>query len=338
MALPETYIRVTAAKTAIGESLTGVGGNRDSSKNNPWGFSSMIRGWGNRDPNAPFRLGDYRSYDHYWRCYNVSGDDTNITGDLIYYESGNIVVKLFAFPVWSAATSGVNHYFDVWFNRSNDFTHGTETKLHTDLLVQDLGQFSITINPTNPPDGGTLTPDSIVYLKVKWKSSPDRRFDPSYFFPSGIMTADTNDSNSWIISVPIGHRVYTNEVTFARYQNSLAYKNNPNGFIEAYATIYNGSPTEGNASLIFEINNQSDFNGLKGLSATKYTTIPAATRSGGNLILGSVQIGLRQSDYLTQWANGETFYGRVRITSASGNYSTGWSSGWGGVVTTTPPM
>lgn len=68
MALGETNINTTLVRNSIGESTNSIGELRTSMLLNYWGFNSVQKGWGNLHPVAPYRIGDFRGYDHNFRC------------------------------------------------------------------------------------------------------------------------------------------------------------------------------------------------------------------------------------------------------------------------------
>lgn len=344
MALGSTNISITAVKNEIGEGVTTVGGLITSENVNPWGFNLPLevdqdKYFGNLLRTAPYELGAFRNYDHTWRCYSI-GEPT-ISPLLANYESGNIVVNLKFFPYSSYSTSGVQHVFDVFFSRSNDFTHATHIQLYNDTIINDNGTLFIPINPFSPPDGGAaLTPNSSVYFKIRHVSSPDRRWDKRRFITvPNIISKDIED-DAYIIKVDVGQDIFTYYTNFYKTEGtSPVVHKSAYGGMWAYVTLRNGNKTSVSVNMSFQINDNSSFTGARNATAYGTFTVPAATRSGSTLVLGTTDAVIYQSGSFSQWTIGQTYYGRVKInTCSSGTFSSGYQNTFNGTISNTPPL
>lgn len=345
MALGNTNISVTLVKNVLGESTTTVAGLVQSENVNPWGYNLPLqveqnRYFGKVTRTAPFELGSFRNYEHNWRCYSIN--NPTISSNLAYYESGNLVVNLKYFPVESSITSGVQHVFDVYFARTNDFTHATHTQILDNTIINDNGVLTIPINPLNPPDGGAaLSPNSSVYFKIKHVSSPSRRWDKNQFQQLvNVITPDADEDDSYIIKVNLGQDIFNYYTDFFKTSgtNAEVWKYAGSGQMRAYLTLRNGNKGSNTINVSFEINNQSDFLGTTSDIFSSNFTIPAATRSGSTLILGTVDVVIYLVNAFSHWNVGQQYYGRVKINSSNtGTFFTGWQTGYNGTILGTPP-
>ena len=344
MALENNDISITLVKNAINSSFNNVSSLVQSENVNRWGINSplgiqQLKYWGVFPPPAPHELGMFRGYDHRWRCYSTG--TASIDEALNFYESGYVRYKIGYFPVASDLITTSAHVFNVYFNRSNDFTHSTHTQLNNNVVINNDGELSILINPFYPPDGGAaLTPNSTVYIKVKHVNSPDRRWDKRVFTPTTIINTDSED-DAYIISINIGADVFTYLSTFQieSVGSTKVWKYNGNGGMHAFIKLFNSNKYDVTVNLTFEINNYSDFTGLISDSTSDDFTVPAGTRSGTTLIKGGSNIELYKLNPMSHWSVGTNFYGRVKINSVTtGGYSSTYQTGFDGTVTNLPPM
>lgn len=178
MALPETSITISAVRTALGESSYNLSDLRTSASINRWGFLNTTRGWGEILPVAgPYNLGDFRSYDHYWRCWAAA--DFDLTSTSPYYEQGlesNFSIRYF--PSWST-NDNTDKVFTVYFKRTNDWSKGLGTLIDT-YTLNSVTDFDVSFDFDNPPDfatNGVLDKTDDFYLLVRVTTVSDRRWD-----------------------------------------------------------------------------------------------------------------------------------------------------------------
>jgi len=339
MALGNTDISTNLVKNAIGESVNAVGALVTSINVNRWGINSPYapqqnKYWGVNSPPAPHELGMFRGYDHNWRCYGAY--DSAIAAALATYSIGNASFLLNSFPSWSTDPGTITHYFDVWFSRSGpSFTNPAYyTKIRTNEAVNNAGQLDISINPTTPPDGGAaLTSGTNCYLKVKFISSSARRFDSRTFEGSDHMSKDTNDDDSWIITIPIGADPFTYTVIVGRDDagSLIVSKHSAQNWVQFDMKALNGYPSSQYIDVYLEINDQSDFLGSKTISLSAMNQlVPTGTQSGGILTEGELLFAIFDTMTLTQWSISNNFYGRIKI-GVGGS----WQTGFNGTVSNT---
>lgn len=345
MALPNNDISISLVKSAIGETTTSVSALVLSDNVNPWGFNSpnnlqQLRHWGNLNRQAPYELGAFRGYEHTWRCYSMG--IPAVSENFAYYDSGNIVVNLKYFPAQSTPTAGVQHLFDVFFSRTNDFTHAAHIQVMNDVAIDDNGTLIIPLYPTDPPDlGADLTPNSSVYYKIKHVSSPDRRWDERMFIASANLLRDVNEADSFILKVDIGQDIFNYYSDFFKTAGTQAqvWKYGGSGQMQAYVTLRNGGKTSETLNMTFQINNLPDFSGTINDVATGSFLVPAASRVGGTLVYGTRDVAISLTNAFSHWNVGASYYGRVRIESVSGGtYYQPWITGFDGTILSEPPQ
>ncbi|PTN08032.1 hypothetical protein C8N47_11172 [Mangrovibacterium marinum] len=184
MALPETNITTTIVRNAIGAASSSIGDLRKSSLNNWWGFSSVQRGWADQSPSSHFKLGDYRGYDHTFRCWSFEAAFQSATewGELLSFTIG-----LHKFPVWSIQDDA-DHLFDILFKRTSNFEQGGYTVFASNVTMNNQTSYTFTMNPSSPPDGGDAIEDGATfYLAIVHTSSPALKWDDNKWFgtPAG---------------------------------------------------------------------------------------------------------------------------------------------------------
>ena len=344
MALPETDIGTAMVKNAIGESVNAWGALVRSELVNRWGINSpyppqQSKYWGNFNPALPNEAGMFRRYDHYWRCFSVN--DASIDDDLEIYKLGYVNISLKFFPAWSTIAGTTIHYFDVFMSRSGpSFTNPAfYTQIGDNVPLNNDGTYSLLINPSGPPDNGSLAlpENSTFWLKFKHVSSDARRFDKNQFETGANITADPNDENAWIIEVSVGEYPFTNQIFVGQVGGSPAIVSKYAGgnyilFPIHFSNTWEVSQNIG--TVYMQINNQSDFNGSIDalVSVDLGGTIPAATYDG-TLHYGTLDTAAYKAVSLNNWSIGQTFYGRVSI---DGGLT--WHTGFNGTVTNTNPQ
>jgi len=336
-----TNISTTLVKNALSESVTNVSGLVKSINLNPWGINSPLppqqtRCWGISPQTAPYELGMFRQYDHLWRCYGTGIPALN-NDNITYGGISQLNFNTAFFPSWSTATSGVVNHFDVFFSRNGNFLNAAYyTQIGTAVTITDNGSYGVNINPQTPPDSGSaLTVDSYVYLRFKYVSGDARRWDSRNFSNTSTCYIDSNDSNAFICKIWVGHDIYT-YVTSVSIDSNGTLQIAKTAAAEQFMMVgYNGNSSAVTVGINVNVNNLSDFTGAKNLNWTGGVTIPAATRSGGVLTLGSATFTAVGAITPTQWSIGDNFFGRVMITSVigSGTYNSAWQSGYNGVIT-----
>jgi hypothetical protein len=321
MALGSQDIDHVKVKNSTGEGRSSNSALVSSDLVNRWGFNipdyqMQQRYWGNLLPVAPFNLGAFRNYDHWWRCYNIG--EVEIGEDLIYYDQDWLNFNVGFFPVWSTPTSGVQHTFDVWFSRNNNFNRlDLCTQIKSDYVVYDGTYLGVLIQPATGPDGSALTPDSDVYFRIKHKTSDARRWDKRFRLVDDTSTfwRDPNDDDAWIVKVHIGHNVFSNAIMISQStppSNTIA---KTASFANFALHAENGYAYPQSIRVYVEACNVSDFSSEVKLIIHTDITIPAGSRSGGMLITGKLDFSVNDTLSLSKWAIGETFYGRIGINA-----------------------
>lgn len=222
--LPNTGITTSMVARAIGASTNDVGALCCHSNVNQFGFNSpdinqMKKYWGKTvqerieqgngylTPGAiGYPLGVFRKYDHDWVTFKGDSPFKSPESDS-YWKPLKVRIPIpvaAAFLLDKPAVS-VQHTFDVYFNRINDFTHGSETQI-ADNITGSSPYLEININLNNPPDGGSaLQENDVFYIKVVHVSSPERR----WFVPGWTHLEAAAGGDYYIGSVTVPEDPYT---------------------------------------------------------------------------------------------------------------------------------
>ncbi|TLX78400.1 hypothetical protein E9993_01595 [Labilibacter sediminis] len=314
MALPTSNITTTIVKNEIGESSNSVSVLRKSPKVNYWGFSSTLRGWGrSRSLAAPYDLGDFRGYDHYWKCWSMDG----IVNTSTSYEDGcRFALDLFSFPSW-AVDDNTDHDFSIEVKRTNDYQHGDGMFVSTFTIFNNQYTKSFWFSPYDLDsfDGqGDLVAGSTVYIRVTHLGSDIRRWDSD----ENLAIESNDDEFIFPFVVPESVTV-TPTVTIQATSAAGWYLTDSKGVsgnIEIKANDY--TTTDATISWLIEFNTADDFS-LNGCTVSgSVTTTPDGVSYGSESnfsIPGSFSLGT-------------TIYYRARLTNLGG---AGGSTSWNGV-------
>lgn len=331
MALPETNISVSLIKNTIGESTTGIAALRTSQKNNWWGFSSLIRGWGDRNPTAPYKMGDYRDYDHYFRCWSFSAGFQNATN---FEDPMELGFELLWFPTWSLSDTS-NHTFDILFKRTNDFQQGGYTTVQSNVILSNQTQYTFYINRLSPPDGGAdLTENEIFYVAFLHTSDDGLTWDENEAVssPDGQILGD----NFWVFQAQVPDDPYTYNLTLSSVTSYMYIVDaSTKGIV---GTIYLTIDTRADIYTTVEVQycKSSSFD-VDVQSLNLSDTLLANTTSPGTPVQRTINISGTPNNYFSV---NDTVYYRARIISAINGtvyYNSNWSSIYSLTVTKTLP-
>jgi hypothetical protein len=173
--LPENNITIPLVANVLGQNIYDLATLRKSANNNWWGFKNwgIDKNWGIKIIAPPFRLGDYRGYDHFRRA--IAFGDISLHGE----EQREIRVSFITFPEWSKKpTYDITYTFAVYYSPMGDFQHMSSPS-ETIKMVQSAGSDTlnfpiyITRSTFSIGDEGGI---GYVYVKLL-SSSEDRRFD-----------------------------------------------------------------------------------------------------------------------------------------------------------------
>lgn len=331
MALPETDITTTLIRNAIGAASNAISTLRTSNLNNWWGFSSVQRGWGDQSPLSPFKMGDYRGYEHTFRCWSFEEAFQNETdwGELLSFTIG-----LYSFPSWSVQDNA-DHLFDILFKRTSDFEHGGYTVFAANVTLNNKTSYTFTMNPSSPPDGGAAIEDGhTFYLAIVHTSSPALKWDDNKWF--GIPAGQIGGNNYALIeaTTPVD---LCNYYVYPYAQNALMYFASPTqrGIIGSFdvmidvradLTVY--AQIEFCKSSVFDVDVQT-------LGPSKLLIKNSAA---GTYEQRTISFSGTPS---TLFAVGDTVYYRSKITSVSDSnvtHSTSYTSVKSLVVSNQPPL
>lgn len=327
MALPTTNITTTLVRNTIGESVTKVSILRNSAKNNYWGFNSAYvadKFWGiKRADGIPvqYDLGDYRGYDHYWRCWAFDSL-VNTSG---YYEAGTtLLISLINFPSWAAA-DGTEHHFSIEFKRTNDYQHGSGTFIETDRFTTGNTSFSTSFSNVSPPDGGTaLEEGSTVYIRLVHLSSETRRWDEN------MSSISPTNENEYIIPITIKNKGWSGDI----YPYSITcWGSTLENQVGATIQIGNDNSSDIWVNWRCELASDSNFTLDKTTLNGSFQADGQPTPLGGAVLSSDNEIVTSKI-----YSTGQTVYCKAYITYASGhNYSSAQLTG-SFVMSSAPPM
>ncbi len=327
MTLGITDITTTLVANIIGENSNDVGTLRNSSKNNYWGFKSEYvedKYWGKpRDSVLPvfYSLGDYRGYDHYWRCWAFS----SLVNSSGYYEAGTtLLISLINFPSWANA-DGTEHHFSVEFKRTNDYQHGSGTFMETDRYTTGNTSFSTSFSNTSPPDGGAaLVEGSTVYIRLVHLSSEERRWDDD------MSSIPATNGNEYIIPITIKNKGWSGDI----YPFSIScWGSTLENQVGATIQIGNDNSSDIWVDWRCELASDSNFTLDKTTLNGSFQADGQPTPLGGAVLSSDNEIVTSKI-----YSTGQTVYYKAYITYASGhNYSSAQLTG-SFIMSSAPPM
>lgn len=267
-------------------------------------------------PVAPFKLGDYRGYDHDWRCWSYDSNQQNATD---WGQSLSVTFNLKWFPGWSVE-DGTNHLFDILFKRTNDFHQGGYTTISSNVALNNATEYTFTFSYNDPPDGGAaLAENDTVYIAIVHKGSNDRRWDLNMATvpPTNYISTDPY----WVQAVtvpddPCHYRVYLSAQTANIYRTA-----SKSGLLGA-VTIMVDTRSNQTVTVQTEFCESSAFD-VDVQTVTSSDTLAAST-SPGTYQARTINIA---STPQQSFAVGDTVYYRSRISSVVGGatYETDWS-------------
>ena len=314
MALPTSNITLSMVGNAIGSGSRDLGILRTSINNNFWGFAkaySLDKDWG-ANPQPPYKLGDYRGYDHYWRCWAMQGIADNSTH---YEDNTRFDVRILNFPDWSVP-DGTNHVLKVEFKRSNDYQQGAGSLIETKTLNNEYS-FPIFFNNVNPPDGGAaLSAGQTVYIRVTHISSEIRRWDNRESLTPEFRT------DEYVFPFVIKAKGWTN-YTFLYTASISAFDVAGTKSVRARVQVKNDNPGDVTVSWQAEISTSASFDVNKTTLNSSYQATGQPIPTGGGVL------SLDSNEVITNaYAVGTTLYYRTKITAvSSGTYSSAYISG-----------
>ncbi len=314
MSLPTTNITTTIVANAIGESSHDISVLRNSTKNNYWGFSSdyvASKYWGKRRQDVlpvAYALGDYRGYDHFWRCF-AFGEYIN---NSVSWEDGNdIDFNLIYFPSWSTP-DGTTHHFSVEFKRTSDFDKGDGTFIYNDLAVTN-GGFNIFFRNDNPPDGGVdLEEGQEIYFKIKHLSSDVRRWDDEMtLFPH-------DNTDEYIIPITVKDKGWTYfTYPYSRSASGGKIPSSTDIYLSANIGVMSDNPINNVVSWYCKMSPTYDFS-LDVITLGNQFTADGQSTAGGGAVLSTDNVNTTTKNYSV----GKTIYYKIYISSvSSGTFS-----------------
>lgn len=327
-ALPSTGITTSMVAQAIGVGSNDVGTLCSHSKVNQFGFNSpdtnqmkkywaktaqerLEQGSGYMTPGAiGYPLGVFRNYDHDWVTFMGSNPFKSPESD-DYYEPLKVRIPI---PVAAAFLAdkpsvSVNHTFDIYFNRTNDFT-GSETQIG-DNVTGSSPYLEINIDIFDPPDGGdALEENEKFYIKVVHVSSPARR----WYVPGWTHTEAAAGGDYYIGEITVPEDPYT----YSIYNGTITATFIENANVAVYTLdvpIYADMRTAGTVNIKAQLCKNDAFE-TDVLTMTDDFAYAANTESPGTAVLS----GNAHFDFTTQakqlFNAGNTVYYRINFNNA----------------------